>query len=136
MEVNYTKEETLKLIEEYYKRLEDRQVKANITVEKGTIGYHEDIACITKISVTEVFDIGGMKKEVKIKISKEELDTLLRALFDLYGFELTSVTLNDGINTEYKGYGMMEQKVYRAYFKGINVNLNKKKNQTLNKVNK
>ncbi len=136
MEVTYTKEETLKLIEEYYKKLEDRDVKANITVEKGYVGYHEDIGCITRISVTEVFDIGGMKKEAKIDISKEELDTLLRALFDLYGFELTSISLNDGINTGYEGYGMMEQKVYRAYFKGIAVNLNKKKNQTLNKVNK
>ena len=35
MEIDFTKEETIKLIEEYYKRLEDRTVKASITAKKG-----------------------------------------------------------------------------------------------------
>ena len=35
MEVTFTKEETLKLIEEYYRRLEDRDVKASATAKKG-----------------------------------------------------------------------------------------------------
>lgn len=129
MEINYTKEETLKLLEEYYRRLEQREVKASITAKKGLVGLYEEEGCITTIAVTEKMEIAGMTKEVKETISEHELKTKLKAFFALYDFELKSVTLNDGINSRYEGYGMAEQEVKSAYFKGITVNLGRKKNQ-------
>ncbi len=132
MEVNFTKEETLKLIEEYYSRLEGRQVKSSVDVKKTCVGYREE-GCVTTISITEKMDIAGMQKDVKEVITKEQLDTLLKALFDLYEFELTGVTLNDGLSTKWEGYGYNEHEVKVPYFKGITVNLNKKKNHTLGK---
>lgn len=75
-------------------------------------------------------------KDVKETISQEEFKKILRALFDLYGFELTNVTLNDGLNSRWEGYGMGEYEVKSAYFKGVTINVNKKKNVTLGKVMK
>ena len=136
MEINYSKEETIKLIEEYYKRLEDREVKASISARKECVGLYEVDGCVTTISITEKMDIGGMQKDVKETISQEEFKKILRALFDLYGFELTNVALNDGLNSRWEGYGMGEYEVKSAYFKGITICVNKKKNITLGKVMK
>ena len=133
MEVAFTKEETLKLIEEYYSRLEERTVKASATAKRGYTGWQDEEACVTTITIVESIDIVGMQKEVKETITEDQLTTLLRALFDLYEFNLTSITLDDGLSSRWVGYGYNEHEVKSAYFKGIKVNVNKKKNQTLGK---
>ena len=135
MEVSFTKEETLKLIEEYYSKKEGRKVKAQAKATKGLIGYYEEEGCITEISITETLDIAGMNKEVKETLSTDQLNTLLKALFSLYEFELTDVTLNDGLNSRCEGYGMGEHEVKTAYFKGITVNVQKQKAYGYNKSN-
>lgn len=133
MEVTFTKEETLKLIEEYYRRLENREVTANASAKKGYTGWQDEEACVTTLTITEKMEIVGMQKEVKETITEDQLNTLLRALFDLYEFDLTSVTLDDGLNSRWEGYGYNEHEVKTAYFKGITANVKKKKNPTLGK---
>ena len=133
MEVTFTKEETIKLIEEYYKRLEDREVSANITSKKGYTGWQDEEACVTTVTISEKMEIVGMEKEVKEIITTDQLTTLLRAVFGLYEFDLTSLTINDGLNSRWEGYGYNEHEVKSAYCKGIVVNVNKKKNYSLGK---
>ena len=133
MEVTFTKEETIKLIEEYYKRLEDREVSANITSKKGYTGWQDEEACVTTVTISEKMEIAGMEKEVKEIITTDQLTTLLRAVFGLYEFDLTSLTINDGLNSRWEGYGYNEHEVKSAYCKGIVVNVNKKKNHSLGK---
>ena len=133
MEIDFTKEETIKLIEEYYKRLEERTVKASITAKKGYTVWRDDEGCVTTITISEPIEIMGIKKEVKQTITVEELKTLLKALFDLYEFQLTNITLNDGLNSRLEGYGMAEHEVTSAYFKGITLNIVKKNNVSLAK---
>lgn len=135
MEIEFTKEETIKLIEEYYKKLEDRIVKASISAKKGYTGWRDEEGCVTTITVAEPIEIMGMKKDVKQTITEEELNTMLKALFDLYEFQLTKITLNDGLNSRWEGYGMGEHEVTSAYFKGITINVTKKKNVSLAKKN-
>lgn len=134
MEVSFTKEETLKLIEEYYRRLEDRTVTASASAKKGYTGWQDEEGCVTTITISEKMEIVGMQKEVKETITEDQLTTILRALFELYELDLTSVTLDDGLNSRWEGYGMNEYEVKTAYFKGIKVNVKKKKNQSLKKV--
>ncbi|MGN1371977.1 MAG: hypothetical protein ACI4XM_06875 [Candidatus Coprovivens sp.] len=134
MKIDFTKEETTKLIEEYYKRLESREVKASINAKKGYTGWRDEEGCVTTITVSEIIEIMGMKKEVKQTITEDELKTILISLFNLYDLRVTDVTLNDGLNSRWEGYGMNEHEVKSAFFKGITINIEKKKNQTLNKV--
>ena len=134
MEINYTKEETLQLIEEYYKRLEGREVKAKITSTKGGIDMYDHEGCITTISITEKMDVCGMKKDVVTRLTTDEFRNHLRALFGLYEFNLTTVTLNDGLNSRWEGYGYCEHEVKNPYFKGITVNVEKQKNKGLKKA--
>ena len=74
-----------------------------------------------------------MSKEVKETITEDQLNTMLRALFDLYEFDLTSLSLDDGLSSKWVGYGMNEHEEKTAFFKGITVNVKKKKNQSLEK---
>lgn len=133
MEINYTKEETLGLLQEYYKKLEGREVKASIKASKGCIGLYEDEGCVTTISVTEKMDIGGIQKDVVTYLSKEEVEKNLTALFELYGFKLNSVNFNDGLNSRWEGYGFEETEVKTAYFKGITLYVDKLKGKKLQK---
>ena len=133
MEIEFTKDETIKLIEEYYKKLEDRTVKVTINSKKGYTGWRDEEGCVTTITVSEPIEIMGMKKEVKQTITEEDLNTILKALFELYEFQLTKVTLNDGLNSRLEGYGMAEHEVTSAYFKGITLKIVKKNNVSLAK---
>lgn len=133
MEIEFTKEETIKMIEEYYKRLEERTVKVSINAKKGYTGWQDELGCVTTVTVSEPIEIMGMKKDVKENLTDEQLKTLLKALFDLYELQLTNISLNDGINSRWEGYGMNEHEVQSAYFKGITVNVQKKKNASLEK---
>ncbi len=132
MEVSFTKEETLKLIEEYYKKLEGKTVHAQAKATRGLVGYYEDEGCITEITVSEQMEIAGLNKEVKEEITPDKLRTLLKALFGLYEFEVLDVSLNDGLNSRWEGYGMAEHEVKTAYFKGMTLNIQKKKDYGLN----
>lgn len=133
METTFNKQETIKLIEEYYERLEGKKVKVSITSQATTIGLYEDLGCLTTITVTETMEIAGMKKDVKTRISKEELKKQMKALFALYEFDVKSVSLEDGVSSRCEGYGMMEHTVNGAYFNGITVNLEKAKGIGLEK---
>lgn len=133
METNFNKQETIKLIEEYYARLEGKKVKVSITAKTGCFGLYETKGCDTTITVSETMEIAGMNKEVKYNLSKDELTKNLRALFALYEFDVKSVNLDDGLSSHCEGYGMMEHTVERAYFNGITVNLEKAKVQGLKK---
>ena len=48
-------------------------------------------------------------------------------------FELTSLKIDDGLNSRWEGYGYNEHEVKSAYCNGIIVNVNKKKNHSLKK---
>lgn len=127
MEINYTKDETIKLIEEYYRIFEEREVKASITVKKDLVGIYEEEGCVTTICVSEDIEIAGMKKTIKETITEAELKKKFKALFSGYSFDLKSLTMNSGLNSRLEGYGMAEHEVKSAYFRGITINVDKKK---------
>ena len=134
MNIEFTKEETLKLIEEYYKRLEGRDVVVSAKAKKECVGLYESTICVTNITVVEKIEILGMQKEFKETIDSDSLFSLIKALFELYDMEITSVSINDGINTKWEGWGCQEYKVEQPYFKGITVSVKKKKNKAFKKV--
>ncbi len=133
METKFNKQETIKLIEEYYEKLEGRKVKATIEAKAGTFGLYETKGCQTTITIAETMEIAGMNKEVKYDLTKEELTKNLRALFALYEFDVKGIDLDDGISSSCEGYGWMEYTVSKAYFNGITVNLEKDKGVKLGK---
>lgn len=134
MEAKFSKQETIKLIEEYYERLEGKKVKVTIVAEEGIFGLYETKGYQTTITVKETMNIAGMKKDVKYTLSIDELEEKMIALFALYAFEVKSIKLNDGVSSYSTGYGMMEHTVQKTYFNGVIMDLEKCKNVSLKKT--
>ncbi len=133
MTIEFTKEEAAKLIEEYYRILENRVIKANIKAEKGYIGWRDEEGCIITIEIAEVMEIAGMQKEIKDTITKEYLLVILKALFELYELDVNDITYDAGLNHTWKGYGMNEYEEKYVYFNGVKLDVSKKKNLGLRK---
>ena len=61
-------------------------------------------------------------------------NNIINGLTTIYGewipveFDTFDITLNDGLNSRWEGYGYNEHEVKTAYFKGITANVKKKKN--------
>ena len=128
MKTTFTKEEIIKLLIEYYKRLEGRDVAVEITSKKECTGLYETETCVTTFTVIERFNIAGINKKVETVLSEEEVNTNMKALFSLYDFDLNSLVIEDGLDTEYEGYGTYEHRVLKSYFKGVTVDIKKSKN--------
>lgn len=133
MKLEFNKEETSMLIQEYYKRLEDRAVNVSIVSKKAYTGWMDEQACVTTFTISESIEFMGLKKELTEEIRIELINTIFSALFDLYDLKIVSISINDGLDSHLEGYGMNEHQVLSPYFKGITVNVEKKKNYSLEK---
>lgn len=134
MQVEFTKDEIIKLLEEYYKRLEDREVKVTITTKKEYSGWRDEQVCVTIFTVIEKLEVAGMMKEVKQILSKDQVKDCLTAVFGLYDFNLKDMTINSSLNSRWEGYGYNEHEVLTPCFKNITIQLEKRKNVTLSKT--
>ena len=128
MKTTFSGEEVKRILEEYYKRLEGRNVTVEITSKKECTGLYETETCVTTFTVIERFNIAGINKKVETVLSEEEVNTNMKALFSLYDFDLNSLVIEDGLDTEYEGYGTYEHRVLKPYFKGVTVDIQKSKN--------
>ena len=129
METNFNKKETIRLLEEYYEKLEGRKVKVTISAKVTTVGIYESKGCRTTITGSEEMDVAGIKKQVKFPISEEDLSHNLTAILGENGFDVQSVSLDDGISSHIEGFYMGEHTVDRAYCNGVTVRLEKKHNK-------
>ena len=119
-----SKEEIINIVEQYYLKEEGKKVKASINSKKECIGIHEEDGCVTTISIKEEFNILGMRKEIVTIIRQDELKNILNILLKNEGYEVINLQYNDGIHSEWVGYGMNEHEIKRAYFNGITLILN------------
>lgn len=134
MEIKLKKEQVIKYIEEYYGRLEQREVKAHIKYSKEYVGYGEECeTCVAMFYVIEKIDIGGFETEVKDELSREKLEEILRALFDLYEFEVKSVKVCTSLGERCSGYGVCETYTTYPKFDGVVLNVERKKNMAKGK---
>ena len=65
-----------------------------------------------------------MRKEIVTIIRQDELKNILNILLKNEGYEVINLQYNDGIHSEWVGYGMNEHEIKRAYFNGITLILN------------
>ena len=124
IKLEFNKSEIINLVELYYRKEEGREVKVSINSRKECVGRYEEDGCVTTISVKEEFDILGMKKNFVTTISQDELKDIFNLLLEKEGYEIVSLMYNDGLHTEWSGYGMYEYQTKKAYFNGITLTLN------------
>lgn len=131
MEMRFTKDDSIKFIEEYYKKFEQRDIKAKIKSQKGTCGYgmSEMDTCYTSIAIEEEIEVMGIKTKTTEILPENNLLGIFKAVLEEHGFDVTKAEFDDGVNTSWEGCYMNEHQVSRIYCKGVILNVKKNAKQ-------
>lgn len=125
MEFTYSKNDLKSLISNYYLEKEGRRVEVDIEVKKELVGYYANLSVITTISIREEVTVLGKKTKAREEISKDKVSSILAELLEETGYSLDNVIFDEGINTEWRGYGMNEYQENLPYFNGVKLSVSK-----------
>lgn len=127
MELNFSKEELQELIKKYYLESEGRNIDVSFEVNLDDGNYFRDLACVTTIKISEEVLILGKSKVVTQLITKRDISDIIGNLLENEGYHLDRLDYLDGINREYRGYGMNEYQEKTPYFNGVKLTVSKVK---------
>ena len=131
MEMKFSKEDSIKFIEEYYKKYEQRDIKAKIKSQKTTCGYGmgEMDTCTTSVVIEEELEVMGIKTKTSEVLPEDNLLGIFKTVLEENGFDVTKVEFDDGINTSWEGCYMNEHQVSKVYCKGVILNVKRNTKQ-------
>lgn len=131
MEMKFSKEDSIKFIEEYYKKYEQRDIKAKIKSQKTTCGYgmREMDTCTTSVVIEEEIEVMGIKTKTSEVLPEDNLLGIFKTVLEENGFDVTKVEFDDGINTSWEGCYMNEHQVSKVYCKGVILNVKRNTKQ-------
>lgn len=131
LEMKFSKEDSIKIIEGYYKKYENRDLKVRIKSEKGTCGYGigEMDTCYTSIVLEEEIELLGLKTKTTEKLPEESLLGIFKTVLEEHGYDVTKAAFDDGINHVWEGYFMDEHQVAKVYCHGVNLTVKKNTKQ-------
>lgn len=126
MKIEYEPKEINRMLEEYYRQYERRNVKSNISFKKGYVGDGKGGSVedtIVSITLTEEVTLLGIKNTAVEEVSKERLTEIFTTLLDKVGYDLDSLQYIKGLDSNFVGYGMGEQLIKKPYFSGISLDI-------------
>lgn len=131
MNFKIKKNDVIKLIEQYYREQENRDVKVTIKAEKEKSGYglSECDTVVTQIVLNEEVTICGTKFITQENLSQDQVGEILKCLLATEGYDVVSIDYDDGIRSHLEGMYMDEHEVKQAYFNGIDVEAVRKTKQ-------
>lgn len=123
MELKFSKEKTIKLLEKYYQEEKDFTGKVTIKASTGSVGYgmHEMLGCILEMKIKGELDFMGEKITGEQRITEKDVEEAFKFYLDKAGYEVKKVSLDSGTTDSTEGYGLAEHTVTRSYFSGVNV---------------
>ena len=129
--MKFSKEDSIKFIEEYYKNHEQRDIKAKIKSQKTTCGYGmgEMDTCTTSVVIEEELEVMGIKTKTSEVLPEDNLLGIFKTVLEENGFDVTKVEFDDGINTSWEGCYMNEHQVSKVYCKGVILNVKRNTKQ-------
>lgn len=129
--MKFSKEDSIKFIEEYYKKYEQRDIKAKIKSQKTTCGYGmgEMDTCTTSVVIEEEIEVMGIKTKTSEVLPEDNLLGIFKTVLEENGFDVTKVEFDDGINTSWEGCYMNEHQVSKVYCKGVILNVKRNTKQ-------
>ena len=127
MELKLDKKDVLTFIEDYYKKTEERVVKARIESQKVSRGYGRDEydVCSSVIKLEEEVTLLGSKAKLSSIVSESELKNIFTNILEESGYEVERIAFDDGLTHEQTGYYMYEQTFTKPYCNGLILNVKK-----------
>ena len=128
MKLRIDKEMIISILEKYYKEQLDIDGKVSINPKKELHGFGlcETEQCVLDITLLSKIKLLGKEIVSKISISEEEVMNAMKYVLEEEGYIFKSMTIDKGIDRVSVGYYTDEHTEMRAYFKGIDVEINSK----------
>ena len=127
MEAKFTKENTIKILESYYKEVEGSDAKIDITTSIGCQGLYEEMCANVHINLTNSINIGSEKIKSEREISNDEVSKVFSIVLGAEGYEVSNISYDAGITS---GTYIWDQGSY-AYFSGITVSMKRLEKQKI-----
>lgn len=127
MEAKFTKENTIKILESYYKEVEGSDAKIDITTSIGCQGLYEEKCANVHINLTNSINIGSQKIKSERKLSNDEVREVFSIVLRNEGYEVSNISYDAGITS---GTYIWDQGSY-ACFSGITVSMKRLEKQKI-----
>ena len=127
MKLNLPKKDTEDILTNYYCLNDNFDGKVIIKSSVEKVGYYESDEAAINFQFVGTIDISGKKYSISRTIPTAEYKSIIKDFFKQQGHEVTSVTLDYGIDNECEGYGLSERNVKKAYCRGLIIDIKEKK---------
>ena len=123
MELKFSLESTKKIIEAFYSETTDLKGKVTSKVEKGSVGYYEEIGAIVSMKLKGKIKVLDEEVEVEKNITPEEVTEAFKHVLAKNNIEVEEVHYESGLRNRSVGYGMSESIEHIPYFNGVRVRI-------------
>lgn len=118
MELKFTKEQTIKVIQAYYKIYENRDVEVMIDATRGCEGIYEIPCANIKITVKSMLSILRESVATEVSLNQTEVTNIFKTMLQEENYNVESMYYDSGLTTVDDRYN---QTYPAAYFNGISV---------------
>lgn len=127
MEMTITKDKVERILTDYYRTREDIKGTVKMKTKKEEVGYYtnEYTAAVTTIELSGTTILLGTEIPVKRIIPFDEYQGIFKSLLEEQGYEVNKLWIDNGINTEWTGWGPMESREEKTYCNGIKIEVKK-----------
>lgn len=128
MNVKFTKAQTCKVLEKYYKEQEDVEGKVTIKESECEVGcdMYSHTEVLVDMRIRGNLELNGLKVPLEKEITPEDMDEAFNYFIGDMDIEVSSIHFDKGISSETVGYHMSERTVTKPYFNGVVVTFKKK----------
>ena len=127
MEITISKDKVERILTDYYCMQEDIKGTVKMRTTKERVGYYtnEYTAAVTTIEFSGMTTLLDTEIPVKRIISFDEYQGIFKNLLEEQGYEVKKLWIDDGINTEWTGWGLTESREEKTYCNGIKIDVEK-----------
>lgn len=133
MEANFSRKNTIMILEAYYKRYENLDTKITIDVNKGCCGLHEEECAEVSINMTSNVPVLGTNINIERNVSKNQVKKAFQTILEEEGYEVLEIYYDTSLKKEWVGYYKSEHQETTAVFNGIHVNMKKMSKEKVKK---
>lgn len=129
MRISITKEQVEDILQNYYQTYEHEDVTIQSKAIQSCVGLYETPCVVVKINAITKINLLGEVVENEEELSENQLRDIFQTILEEQGYSIEDISYDAGMDTDDRFQSKS------AYFKGININVQHKRNQKLKVMN-
>lgn len=119
MIANFSKEEIIEIIQDYYRKNLNMEVEVNIMPKVCAVDMYDNLGSYTAFEVTRWVVLGSKIKKFTEQLTEEDILKIFKSYFKPYNLVIENLEIRDCLVNKQTGYGTTESMETTAVFKGI-----------------